>query len=104
MRRWRAWRGCGTSGNRSSAAVDVDQGRKRVLTGAALFLPSDALIAVRRFIAHDRGDLLGLAVMATYVGAQWSIAEGMACTPEETRGLPSVDTPRLRVGVSARLV
>ena len=88
----------------AAAAIDAEQGRRRVLAGAVLFMASDGLIAVRRFVAHDRGDLLGLAVMATYVGAQWCITEGMSGRPDLPRAVLSAGRPGIRVGVGAGLV
>jgi uncharacterized membrane protein YhhN len=61
----------------AAAAVDPDRGRGRVLTGAALFLVSDTLLGVRRFVVPDRADHLDTAVLATYVAAQWCLADGM---------------------------
>ncbi|NPC98391.1 lysoplasmalogenase [Nocardioides sp. zg-DK7169] len=61
----------------SAAAVDHDQGRDRLLTGASLFLVSDTLIGVRKFLAGDRGRLLEAGVLTTYAAAQWCIVEGM---------------------------
>jgi uncharacterized membrane protein YhhN len=61
----------------AAAAVDSDRGRDRVLAGAALFLLSDTLIGVRRFLAGDRGAALEAGVMASYAAAQWCIGEAM---------------------------
>ena len=61
----------------SAAAIDRDRGRDRVLAGSVLFLVSDALIGVRRFLLGDRAPALGAAIMATYTVAQWSIGDGM---------------------------
>ena len=61
----------------AAAAVDPERGRGRVLTGAALFLVSDTLLGVRRFVVPDRADHLDTAVLATYVAAQWCLADGM---------------------------
>jgi uncharacterized membrane protein YhhN len=61
----------------AAAAVDPDRGRGRLLTGASLFLVSDTLIGVRRFVLPDRAAGLDTAVLATYVAAQWCLADGM---------------------------
>ena len=61
----------------SAAAIDRDRGRDRVLTGSVLFLVSDALIGVRRFLLGDRAPAVGAAIMATYTVAQWCIGDGM---------------------------
>jgi uncharacterized membrane protein YhhN len=61
----------------AAAAVDPDRGRGRLLMGASLFLVSDTLIGVRRFMLPDRAAGLDTAVLATYVAAQWCLADGM---------------------------
>jgi uncharacterized membrane protein YhhN len=58
--------------------VDEDRGRARILAGASVFLLSDTLLGVRRFLTKGEGDALEGAVMATYTAAQWLIAEGMS--------------------------
>ncbi|HZV01064.1 MAG TPA: lysoplasmalogenase [Planctomycetota bacterium] len=60
-------------GDRSSATI---------LAGAALFLQSDSLIAVR--VATLPLPLGPFAVMATYVAGQFLIARGVATTPDAT--------------------
>ncbi len=65
----------------AAAAIDRDQGRDQVLTGAVLFLISDTLIGVREFLVRDRRAGLEVAVMATYAAAQWHLAEGMSTRP-----------------------
>jgi uncharacterized membrane protein YhhN len=61
----------------AAAAVDTERGRGRLLTGASLFLVSDTLLGVRRFVLPDRAEHLDTAVLATYVAAQWCLGEGM---------------------------
>ena len=61
----------------AAAAVDADRGRDRLLTGAALFLVSDTLLGVRRFVLPGRAEGLDSAVVATYAAAQWCLADGM---------------------------
>ncbi len=61
----------------AAAAVDPDSGRGQLLTGASLFLVSDTLLGVRRFVLPDRAEPLDTAVFATYVAAQWFLADGM---------------------------
>jgi uncharacterized membrane protein YhhN len=61
----------------AATAVDPGQGRGRLVAGAALFLVSDTLIGVRRFLLRDRTDALETAVMATYAAGQWFISDGM---------------------------
>ena len=61
----------------AAAAVDPDRGRAQLLAGASLFLVSDTLLGVRRFVLPDRAEGLDTAVVATYVAAQWCLAEGM---------------------------
>ena len=61
----------------AAAAVDPDRGRAPLLAGASLFLVSDTLLGVRRFVLPDRAEGLDTAVVATYVAAQWCLVEGM---------------------------
>jgi uncharacterized membrane protein YhhN len=61
----------------AASAVEQDQGRGRLVAGASLFLISDTLIGVRRFLLRDRTDALETAVMATYAMGQWCISDGM---------------------------
>jgi uncharacterized membrane protein YhhN len=46
-----------------------------VFTGAILFMVSDSLIAITKFLSGF--DLAGLAIMSTYMGAQFLIIEGL---------------------------
>lgn len=62
----------------AAAAVDEDRGRDLTLVGASLFLLSDTLIGVRRFVLGDRLPALESAVMATYTAGQWCIAAGVS--------------------------
>lgn len=56
--------------------------RRRLVTGAGVFLTSDALLGARRFLLPDRARrssrVLDVAVMATYTTAQWLLADGIA--------------------------
>ena len=61
----------------AAAAVDTDRGRGRLVAGASLFLLSDTLIGVRRFLLGDRTEALETAVMASYAVGQWCISDGM---------------------------
>jgi uncharacterized membrane protein YhhN len=61
----------------TAAAIDADRGRARVLSGAWLFLVSDSLIGVRRFLADDEGRALEAAIMTSYATGQWLISDGM---------------------------
>ena len=61
----------------AAAAVDADRGLGQLLTGASLFLASDTLLGVRRFLLPDRAEGLDTAVVATYVAAQWCLGDGM---------------------------
>lgn len=62
----------------AAAAVDTERGRAWVLTGASLFLVSDGLLGVGRFVVRRHVPVLDGAVMATYTAAQWCIGEGIA--------------------------
>ncbi len=61
----------------AAAAVDQERGRGRLLTGASLFLVSDTLLGVRRFVLPDGAKGLDTAVVTTYAAAQWCLGEGM---------------------------
>lgn len=52
--------------------------RRAALAGAALFLLSDSILGLRKFVLTDPPAWLEGAVMATYTGAQFLIAEGAA--------------------------
>lgn len=55
-----------------------DGARRAVLAGAGLFLLSDSLLGLRKFVLTDPPAWLEGAVMATYTGAQFLISEGAA--------------------------
>lgn len=61
----------------AAAAVAPDQGRARVLTGAGLFLGSDALLGARLFLVDEDSRVLEAAVMASYTAAQWCLGTGL---------------------------
>ncbi|HEX2174287.1 MAG TPA: lysoplasmalogenase [Nocardioidaceae bacterium] len=62
------------------------RGRTRVALGAACFMLSDALIGARRFLLPARyGRAADVGVMATYVTAQWLIADGVVRASERGR-------------------
>lgn len=52
--------------------------RRATLAGAGLFLLSDSMLGLRKFVLADPPAWLEGAVMATYTGAQFLIAEGAA--------------------------
>lgn len=57
--------------------------RNRVLAGTSLFLLSDSLLAVQKFLLREPSPTLETAVMATYTTGQWLIAGGAVAA---TRG------------------
>ncbi len=63
-----------------AAALQLDRhtpSGRRIATGAALFVLSDSLIGLRRFVLSDRRSPgLDATVMATYTAGQWLIATG----------------------------
>lgn len=64
-----------------AAAAAVDEERASLLSGAALFLLSDAVLGVRTFLLGEEGRtsaLLEGVVMATYTAGQWLLGEGLA--------------------------
>ena len=62
----------------ASAAVPAERGRRRILAGTTLFLLSDTLIGLQKFVMTERSATLESAVMATYTAGQWLISEGVA--------------------------
>ena len=81
------------------AALGLDPARigqaaaRRIAAGAGLFVVSDGLIGLRKFALPSetrRGvrSVIDAAVMATYAGGQWLIADGVsrASTPARTAG------------------
>ena len=52
--------------------------RRATLAGAGLFLLSDSILGLRKFVLADPPAWMEGAVMATYTGAQYLIADGAA--------------------------
>lgn len=52
--------------------------RRSILAGTSLFLLSDTLLGVQKFLRKERSPALESAVMGTYTAGQWLIAEGAA--------------------------
>jgi uncharacterized membrane protein YhhN len=50
--------------------------RRRILAGTSLFLLSDSLLGVQKFLRRRPSPALESAVMGTYTAGQWLIAEG----------------------------
>lgn len=73
----------------AAAAVDADRGRGRLLAGAGLFLVSDTLIGVGRFLTDRHPRALEAAVLTTYAGGQWLIASGLSADPARRTALKS---------------
>ncbi len=56
--------------------------RRRIVAGTSLFLLSDTVLAVQKFLRNEPSPALESAVMATYTTGQWLIAEGaVAASP-----------------------
>jgi uncharacterized membrane protein YhhN len=72
-----------------AAALQLDRhsrSGRRIATGAALFVLSDSLIGLRRFVLSGRRSPgLDAAVMATYTAGQWLIATGATSEPGPLR-------------------
>jgi uncharacterized membrane protein YhhN len=61
----------------------ADAGAKLAATGGMLFMVSDALLGVERFVAPF--PLASVAILATYWGAQWALAQSVtagSATPD----------------------
>lgn len=52
--------------------------RRRIVLGTSLFLVSDAVLGIEKFLLKDAGPRLGSVVMATYTAGQWLIVDGVA--------------------------
>lgn len=52
--------------------------RRRIVAGTSLFLLSDGLIGIQRFLRATPSPPLETAVMLTYTAGQWLIADGVA--------------------------
>ncbi len=63
-----------------------DAGARVAATGAMLFMVSDALLGVERFVAPF--PLATLAILATYWGAQWALARSVAAPPRSALAGP----------------
>ncbi|GAB3254890.1 lysoplasmalogenase [Nocardioides dilutus] len=61
----------------SAAALPGSAGRRRIQSGAALFLLSDSLLGAQLFLRHEPHPALESAVMATYTAGQWLISDGV---------------------------
>lgn len=63
----------------TSTMLDTDMrasARRRIVAGTSLFLLSDSLLGVQKFLRREPSRGLETAVMATYTTGQWLIAEG----------------------------
>ena len=63
----------------TSTMLDTDlraSARRRIVAGTSLFLLSDSLLGVQKFLRREPSSGLETAVMATYTAGQWLIAEG----------------------------
>lgn len=63
----------------TSTMLDTDMrasARRRIVAGTSLFLLSDSLLGVQKFLRREPSSGLETAVMATYTAGQWLIAEG----------------------------
>ncbi|HEX6248494.1 MAG TPA: lysoplasmalogenase [Nocardioidaceae bacterium] len=52
------------------------EARTKIVAGTSLFLLSDTILAVQKFLRSEHSAVLESAVMATYTTGQWLIAEG----------------------------
>lgn len=63
----------------TSTMLDRDlrtSARRRIAAGTSLFLLSDSLLGIQKFLRNAPSPALETAVMATYTTGQWLIAEG----------------------------
>lgn len=57
----------------------------RLAVGAVLFMVSDSVLAINKFVAQGQLEWAGIAIMVTYYGAQWYIAQGGVAEDARTR-------------------
>ena len=57
--------------------------RRRILAGSSLFLISDSLLGIQKFLRRRPSPALESAVMGTYTLGQWLIAEGAAAASKD---------------------
>ena len=65
----------------ASTMLDQDlprSARRKVVLGTSLFLLSDTVLGLRKFLLDDHSPALESVVMATYTAGQWFIADGVA--------------------------
>lgn len=65
----------------ASTLLDQDlprSARRKVVLGTSLFLLSDTVLGLRKFLLDDHSPALESVVMATYTAGQWFIADGVA--------------------------
>lgn len=65
----------------ASTMLDQDlprNARRKVVLGTSLFLASDTVLGLRKFLLDDHSPALESVVMATYTAGQWFIADGVA--------------------------
>jgi uncharacterized membrane protein YhhN len=68
-----------------AAATDTDPAvpavaRRKIALGGILFVVSDAVLGVEKFLVGGEHPRLDATVMATYAAGQWRIADGVAAT------------------------
>lgn len=59
--------------------------RQRIVAGTSLFLLSDTLLSIGKFLRKAPSPALEWAVMATYTAGQWLIAEGTVAAAKSSR-------------------
>lgn len=65
----------------ASTLLDQDlprSARRKVVLGTSLFLLSDTVLGLQKFLLDDDSPALESVVMATYTSGQWFIADGVA--------------------------
>jgi uncharacterized membrane protein YhhN len=83
-----------TSSTRLSGDVPA-QARRTIVAGTGLFLASDSVLAVRKFLMRHPAPLSDAVVMATYTAGQGLIALGLAQAAKAPR--PAAAAPPARV-------
>ena len=82
---------------RVRALVRPDRGAQLAATGGTLFVLSDALLAIERFVTPF--PLAQLLILVSYWGAQWSLASSVASSPtngtDGTNGVEAAAPPAL---------
>lgn len=72
--------------------------RRSIVAGTSLFLLSDSLLGIQKFLRNEPSPALESAVMATYTAGQWLIAEGAVAAGSDAAPSPARTGGKHRAG------